>query len=152
MRYVKQRDEYSCGPLSILNLCKWAGIHYSYDSEFYRWIKKGCGCCPGYGSEDHKIEAVLRKLANRYGWAVRKRKDVSIGTIKEELGKGNAVLCCFNYDEWDDHIALLTHYDKRGVWAVNWWLHKDAVRRVGWKYLEYVRRRKNFICWFIRRK
>jgi len=151
-RYVKQRDEYSCAPVALLNLCKWAGVSCAYDSERYRWIKTRCNCKPFHGSPDPFIYATLLALAREYNWAVRFRKDVTVAQIKVELEKGNAVLCCFEYDDGDDHIALITSYGTRGFLAVNWWIRKRTVKLVPWDVVKKTRRRKPFTCWFVRMK
>jgi len=152
VRFVKQRDEYSCAPVALLNLCKWAGVGCAYDSERYRWIKRSCGCHPGYGSEDEKITTTLRRLAGWYGWTVRFRTEPSTEQLRHELDLGNAVLLCGMYDDGEDHIALITGYDKRGLWAVNWWFSASAVKRIGWKYLETLRSRQPLLCWFVRKR
>jgi len=152
LRFVKQRDEYSCAPVALLNLCKWAGVGCAYNDDLYCWIKEHCECKPRYGSSDPFIHATLLALAREYNWAVRFRVEPSAAQLRDELDNGNAVLLCGMYDDDEDHIALVIDYDKRGLWAVNWWFDSETVRRIGWKYLETLRSRKPLLCWFVRQR
>ena len=43
-RFIKQRDTFSCGPIAIINIYKWAGYLYSYKEVKY--ISKLIGTCP----------------------------------------------------------------------------------------------------------
>lgn len=150
-RYVKQRDEYSCAPIALLNLCKCAGVRCTYNGELYRWIKKRCGCKPGQGSPGPAIYATLLALARDYDFAVRPRLNPSVKEIREELKRGNAVLLCGQYDDEDEHIALLIgHSRKRGFHAINWFFGRRVDAPMSEAYMRKVAKRHPFCCWFVR--
>jgi|3_EtaG_2_1085321.scaffolds.fasta_scaffold02560_19 hypothetical protein len=41
VRYISQRNRYSCGPIAILNIMKWAGYDVTY--KYLGTLKKYCG-------------------------------------------------------------------------------------------------------------
>jgi|2_EtaG_2_1085320.scaffolds.fasta_scaffold00972_18 hypothetical protein len=60
IRYVGQRDSFSCGPLSILNILKWAG--YDITSKYLPILKKHCKTDMG-GTNTEIISKVLSKYS-----------------------------------------------------------------------------------------
>jgi hypothetical protein len=57
--YTKQRDNFRCGPIAILNALRWAGKRVSY--EYVYELAERCGCNPGAGTKHWNFDKVLRK-------------------------------------------------------------------------------------------
>ena len=49
IRYIKQRDKYSCGPVAIMNVLKWAGAEFSYQGKI-KLFQQLCFCKPSNGT------------------------------------------------------------------------------------------------------
>jgi len=60
IRYIGQRDEFSCGPLAILNILKWTG--YDVTSEYLSDLKKYCKTDVG-GTDTRIISNVLKRYS-----------------------------------------------------------------------------------------
>jgi len=50
MRYIRQKTEWSCGPICIINAMKWCGLSATYAKD-YRRICESCNHTPGEGTE-----------------------------------------------------------------------------------------------------
>ena len=59
-RYVGQRDGFSCGPISILNVLKWAG--YDVTSKYLADLKRYCKTDKG-GTDTKNITKVLQRYS-----------------------------------------------------------------------------------------
>lgn len=103
MRYVRQRNDFSCGPVAILNVLKWSGEKVALDSELYKTIYSDCGCCiENEGSPIFYVRKAITKHCHklRTRWVEKIKKDDVIDHLKnggiiilafEELGDAHGV-------------------------------------------------------------
>lgn len=59
VKYLKQQDYVSCGPVAIINAMKWKGIRATRESHLKK-IKKECRC-DRYGTYPEDMAKVLKK-------------------------------------------------------------------------------------------
>lgn len=98
MRYVKQRDSYSCGPIALLNILKWSGLRKTYKD--LPILQKECKCNNGTWPED--LQKAVKKYSNLKSFSRRKP---SILKIDQHLKRhGAVILVCYWSDEWDEEI------------------------------------------------
>lgn len=62
VRWIAQKNTFSCGPVAILNVLKWAGFPISYKKDYNFWKKK-CKCS-NYGTHQPKFQDCLQNLKN----------------------------------------------------------------------------------------
>jgi hypothetical protein len=60
-RWIRQKDEYSCGPIAVANVLKWAGVPTSWKRS-KRSLQKLCRTNKDLGTNENDMEAALRKL------------------------------------------------------------------------------------------
>lgn len=102
-RYLKQRDQFSCGPIAIINAAKWAGRHLTYAD--LRAISTACGCVSPTGTRQRGIDGVLRTLC-RVTYCCNPTKD----RLDKHLKAGGAAVVNFGIDrgdEWDGHYVFV---------------------------------------------
>jgi hypothetical protein len=58
-RYVRQKDDYGCGPIAVLNALKWAGYDAQYKRDYARLIRL-CKCTKG-GTIDDNFNKAIRQ-------------------------------------------------------------------------------------------
>jgi len=102
MRYLKQRDRYSCGPTALANMMLWTGIKESASSMRKKFIKF-CNCIPGYGCSTGVLENTLFYIKNidfeTIEWPTLRKLDrhldsggIAIIRIRHKIG-GHFYLC-----------------------------------------------------------
>jgi len=93
MRFCKQRDRYSCGPVALLNVDKFFGRRVTYANlPFYRLLVQ---CSKSQGTLRRSITRVLGRAARRK-WP----------NAKQFLQEGNCILI---FDRWKGggHYSLV---------------------------------------------
>ena len=60
-KYIRQKNNYSCGPIALYNLLTWANAH---DSMSYRDIYKLTKCDSTHGTKTLHFTAALEKLTH----------------------------------------------------------------------------------------
>lgn len=107
MRYCKQKDMYSCGPVAILNALKWGGANATYRKHI-RFLTQECKTTSD-GTEDKDFDRTLR--TNGRNWfSVAKPKYFDIYTITDHLHSGGAVIIA--------HLELNPPHD----WHYSLWI------------------------------
>lgn len=107
-RYVRQPEEYACGPTAVLNALKWAGVPATIKYDF-GLIADMCEYERGEGSPDGAINQTLRLLLD--GWArVRRPRYASTRDIRKHVEKGGA--CVATISDYADmcHVFLVTGF------------------------------------------
>ena len=98
MRFCKQRDEYSCGAIAVLNIAKFYGYQGTYqDLKYYQDL---VGCKKDHGTFSRNISKVLGR-ASRRSWK----------KSKEFLHAGNCILVLTG-KRWGHFFLIAT--DKYG--------------------------------------
>lgn len=95
MRYITQRDEYSCGAIALANAMKWAGERISW-KESANSIRKMCRTNTEHGTWFRDLDRVIK----RYFKNVEFRWNLSLEEMDDHLRSGGAVV--YNYTMRDD--------------------------------------------------
>ena len=62
IRWIAQKNEFSCGPIAILNILKWIGFQVNYKKDYNFWKKK-CKCDYS-GTHQSNFQYCLNNLKN----------------------------------------------------------------------------------------
>jgi hypothetical protein len=133
IRFCKQRDQYSCGPIALLNVDKFYGNQVTYaDLPYY---KKLVDCDPSQGTRTRSMSQVLGR-ASRKGWQ-KTRDFLEDGCLVIQTGDGIASRSGhYSIVLKDIHgkYVLVNHYRSKGYasscpnWQVVYWLWQKAYR------------------------
>ena len=113
MRFCKQRDRYSCGPVALLNIDKFFGRRATYqDLPKYR---KLVNCRPRHGTSLHDMTIVLGRASQR-SWK----------QAKQFLQEGNCILLNTRWRASVGHYYLMVmhNYD---IQIVNFFSDRSTV-------------------------
>lgn len=126
--FHKQKNEFGCGPVSILNAVVWAtGKRFAYSN--YKEIAKLCKT-DRIGTYDSDMERVLKKYGKKYGFKVTKKEDVKPYEVSAELNSlyGKAVIVAhpdyidpedwhwsFAYNSSNIHVGAVNLYAKKTI-------------------------------------
>ena len=90
-RYLNQKDDYSCGPIAIVNAFKWLG--YSATTKDLIVLRKVCELDKDYGVTIEGLNNGLKYMCKKYKHPkIRKTKKVTIKRIEKLISQGKAVL------------------------------------------------------------
>lgn len=76
IRYVRQRNQYSCGPVAVLNAMKWAGMPVTA-KDHLKWVSEECKA-DRTGTWISDVDHFLRKLPCLKVRKVRRRRNRDI--------------------------------------------------------------------------
>lgn len=110
IRYVKQRDSYSCGPVAIINILKWLGVE-KVTYKLLPFAQIICNCSTD-GTHDIDIEKAMKYLE-----ITKKRKiSPSIKEVDKHLISGGIILISYVTIFDDGHFSLCVgkHDGKHG--------------------------------------
>lgn len=146
---MKQRDRYSCGPISILNAKKALGFKATY--KHLKNISYWCKCKNPTGTFPNAIDKYLRSWSKV---AVKRKYHPTVKDIKEGLKDGVVILRLI----WRrrgisyGHFVTIVSYD--GKYSIcN--LSTKSLEKCSYQKLDgIIRKPKEFstIAWFIKRK
>ena len=111
VKWVRQRDSYSCGPVSVINVLKWKQYPITYAS--LPALRKLCKCHPATGTDKEDLEAALRVLGIRF----KRTMGPTMKEIDQHLSKGGVVL--INYCITVGHYALCVGRSNKTYTMVN---------------------------------
>ncbi len=161
-RYLKQRDGYSCGPVAIMNVVKWAGLTFSYKNEI-KFFQSICGCRPVFGTNHSNFEKALYTIAREVeGLKVKRVYKPKLWQIEDHLGAGGIIILNYYWKRAGTHArhfmilnrvsnsgkSFLTINDYRAGPAARW-TSRETFKRVN---LRFQRTDSLFKAWFISRK
>lgn len=139
IRYIKQRDQFSCAPVVILNALKWLGHDVSYARDYVS-TRGLAGSIKGYGTPARGFLRAARKLP------MTRICQPNWSKIKRALKDGHAVIVRSRWPN-GSHIFLVTRMTDRSVFCVNvygghvwrslrifrsYYLYRGAGRRAAW--------------------
>lgn len=103
IRYIGQRDQYSCGPLAILNILKWAG--YDITSKYLPNLRRYCKTDEN-GTDTKNISKVLERYSKLKVECV---PFITIKNLHNHIENGGAAIIEVS---WFDEIKKQTtgHY------------------------------------------
>lgn len=73
VRYVKQRDKYSCGPVAIMNVLKWVGVKFTYNTRI-KVLQEICNCIPIRGTKHAAFDKAFRRTMELLPIDIRVRR------------------------------------------------------------------------------
>lgn len=89
VRYVKQRDYTSCGPVALINILKWANCNVTYKS-FIEDARILCNHEPGPDGGTHIWD--MEHALKRIGIRKKRRKNPTLEEIDKHIDSGGIVL------------------------------------------------------------
>lgn len=110
MRYLKQRDRYTCGPIAVINALKWAGVKVSYNSHFNR-IKK-ISKCKFDGVDYDGITKAIKNYKSIF--TMWENHFVRISDIDAYLKSGASIILEYYYkdlespDKYSGHFVFIS--------------------------------------------
>lgn len=126
MRFVHQKDGYSCSPIAYINALKWAGHKISWTKN-KKELRQIMGTTREYGTLKSTLSAFLRLNRNYSPFATisRRYKNTSIKEIYKRLADGEAAIISYKYIQ-----------DEQGNFAIN----KKGAKRdlVGHTFFAYA--------------
>lgn len=114
IRYVRQKDDYSCGPVALINAIKWLGYNYPYKDNIF-FIKKLCDCKKEEdwsGTHYYDLSKALKKLKikNKFN------ENPKISEIIEHIENEGSLILRELYKEnkeWCGHYFFIYGYDSQ---------------------------------------
>lgn len=107
-RYVNQCNDYTCGPIAIVNAIEWSGHSASLEQDV-KVITQECRCDPKNGTSHGNFDRVLR-MKSRGKFTVRKRMFPGINDIEEHLAQPQCAVIV-NFLRVDkDGVGIDAHY------------------------------------------
>ena len=101
-RWIKQTDQFSCGPIAIANALKWSGEEFSWTTHG-KGLKRDCKVSKEYGTETKDLNAALRKYCAST-LSIVPRKRLKLATIVDHVEGRGAVLLDFTWP-WKWNMA-----------------------------------------------
>jgi hypothetical protein len=145
IRYVRQRDRYSCGPIAIINAIKWAGKSASIWQDFEA-VTQDCKCVPPGGTKHADFDHALRKHSR--GFRAKRRIQPSFTSIERYLRMPrSAVIVNYAYDRdgvRGAHYALFIGTSRSGESFVGINIRRKTVFSISrQEFMRDLRRRKD---------
>lgn len=156
IRYVIQKDNINCGPLSILNMLKWCG--YNATRKYLKDLKTYCKTTK-YGTENKNISQTLKRYKNI---KFKKINKVDTKILNHYLNNGYAAIILIS--KWIDspkrHYFVITEKKEKYNYvfykAINWstdgkiiWLTKEKLIKA---FKRSLIMEKDPKIWFVKRK
>ena len=117
-RFIKQRDEYSCGPVAIVNALKWAGIKATYAH-----VKKYKRICKTEEDMGTTLFAIHETLAATKVFKIVRLYNPPIKRIDEHIDGGGAVLFgstkIKTEESYEGHYALIVSRSQKRYGVCN---------------------------------
>ena len=140
IRYVRQRQRSTCGPIAVLNALKWLGRPVTEKKDLPR-LKKWCywrrrqmiGGVKVGGTRNKGIENCLGRYKKvSFGYIYRPSKN----TIDHILSKGNAFIMMYKKKDGGWHYIFCYGKTKKGNYAVVNFCYGKTTIRLKAKYFE----------------
>ena len=99
VRYIRQKDQYSCGPIAIMNILKWSGVEFSY-REAIKFFQKICNCRASHGGTTHSsFDWALRRVGEHLegGLHIRRVYRPALWQIEEHLKAGGVIALNYHW-------------------------------------------------------
>lgn len=120
MRFVRQRDNFTCGPVSIFNALKWAGFSSTYKQHFFK-IKFYCKTTYDWGTTPENITKTLSKYSKYLSFS--RKELITLKEIDVHLNNGGAIILEYWFKEanklYDGHYVFIFRENEHDFIAVN---------------------------------
>lgn len=149
IRYMKQPNDWTCGPTVLINALKWAGKSFNGKMYLSKFIK-ATKCCEAHGTFDDDLLGALRTEGKGLiKYSLPKRP--SLSSIEEHMARGGAIIVGFNlpmYSKDGEHYTLITDMidDGEAFKCINLqYIDGETVEYVGRRLFKklFLRRRKS---------
>ena len=134
-RYMKQRDQYSCGPVAIMNTLKWSGFKFSYEDQIEHF-QSLCGCTSSEGTFHAPFDKALRIASKELGgFNVKRIYYPKLWQIEKHLEAGGVIVLSYSWEVDEDysrHFSLITGISssRRSFLMVNDFRKGPALKRI----------------------
>lgn len=128
MRFVKQKDQYSCGPIAIMNALKWAGLPATYRTHFHK-IRSLCKTTMSWGTTPDNMTMALLKHSKYLNFTTKSL--VTLKEIEKHLDAGGAVILEYWFKDekdYDGHYVFIFREHGHDFMAVNAMLGSPAAQ------------------------
>jgi hypothetical protein len=119
MRFLQQRDSYSCGPIAIINLFKWCGMRAGKkDIPLFRRM---LGTNIPFGTKQGSMSRLLKHTIDRRIAKVKLVKHISFGELKKAMKAGACAIAHWTYlidGKYEGHYAFMAERTSSGTWVV----------------------------------
>jgi hypothetical protein len=115
MKYLKQNDKYSCGPVALINALKWAG-EVKNGGALRKRLIAACKCKPPRGCYTDDFEQALTDL-NTFDF--QRKEFPELEDLDNHLDRGGAVLLRTRHDR-GGHYFLCTRRTPKMYEVINW--------------------------------
>ena len=133
MRYCKQRDRYSCGPIALINIAKHFGQRATYQDLL--WYQHLVDCTRPDGTFSRNVSKVLGR-ATRRTWA----------QAKQFLRVGNCIMVQNRRDHGHYYLMVMNWHDDIGI--VNFYRHGETAAKISPRWAAQLLRHA-FRTWYV---
>lgn len=156
-RYIKQKDNFSCGPVAAINICKWAGIKQIRSAKpilaHVKWWRRFTNCNGGTWPKDlnkflHKIRGIKVKHLHC--------ERLKLRHIDEWIDRGGAIIIHFFHNDPGfkvGHYITIVGRTKKYYYVTNYSRRKPGLSRVSRKRIavdvSMSKGEQNPLTWFI---
>ena len=149
-RYIRQRDRHSCGPICLLNICKFQGKKVTYRDDLLAW-KRFCNCgsyYDGTGTKNGTTVRAFHRVCRELGG--RRMRSPNMRKMHQKLEEGFALAIQVRYTRDNGHHFLIDRTRRNAFRCINLYRGETA----GWttKKRFYREQRKHtlaFRVWVI---
>lgn len=141
MRWIQQRNEFSCVAVAFLNLLKWSGQKATYAKDYKRWMEI-CGIDKTGSGLFWDVDGFYR--LKKHIHLVEIRRFPTLSFIKKELKNGKMILLtCGWWDGLSRHLMPVTAFGDKGFFCVNtddghrWVSEEEFTRRYLQKHTKF---------------
>ena len=140
IRWIAQKNLYSCGPIAILNTLKWLGFPISYKQHYCFWKKK-C-LCTKEGTHQHYFQKCLDNIKNA---TITSKNLPTISYIEQSIQNNQLVVMKSSYmlekRKVEGHFFIISDMTDEQFFCVNVegkhiWYDKNLFAQY---YLQYHR-------------
>ena len=147
MRYLVQRNEFSCGPIAIINTLKWCGARATYSSH-YKKLVKDCKT-DIHGTSDSAFSYQLKRYTRGLVSEIVTDVGPELNNIMSHLENGGLVLLAHELPRYG-HFVCLT-YNAEAILAIN--DHKGNTKKISKRTLKSWLKFKDInYCFYVSKK
>lgn len=117
IRWCRQRDRHSCGPVAALNALKWAGVPATY-KNMYRKLYKLCWT-DEKGTFAQELDNVLRGLGSICNFKVTRLRNTDIQTVTEHIMHPNKAIILNYTHKHGGHFSFWPVTDGKWYLGIN---------------------------------
>lgn len=118
IRWIAQRNKYSCGPIAILNVMKWAGLQVNYKKD-YKFLSQKCRCTKD-GTHQYSFQKCLDNIKNT---SVLQKNLPTIASIEESIESKSIVVMKSSYllrpKKVEGHFFIISEMTDDQFFCVN---------------------------------